>query len=353
MRKSTDYYVKNRDLGEKAVRRMKGLIILVLLAILVGCGEQEEEIIEASTEFFAMDTYMSLSATGVEAQAAIEASVNYIQELESAISRTDESSEIYAINHSDGEIVTVSDLTYEIIKIAVECAENTDGKFDPTICAITDLWGIGTENQGIPNEEDIATALETVSYENIILLEDNGVQLLNSAQIDLGAVGKGYAADAIRDIYEEYGIESGIIALGGNLYMIGEKSEGTSWNVGIVDPDQTDEYSIGVQVVDKSVVTTGAYERYFEEDGKIYHHIFDTETGYPTEKDIKSVTIISTNSTLADIYATALFAMGYDEAVGVVESETEIDAIIIREDDQVYVSSGLEDSVTLEEKYTN
>lgn len=334
------------------MKKIKGLVLFILLLTIVGCSEQEETI-EASTDFFAMDTYMSLSATGVEAEAAIEASVNYIQELESVISRTDESSEIYAINHSDGEIVTVSDLTYEIITIAVECAENTDGKFDPTICAITDLWGIGTEEQGIPNEEDIATALETVSYENIILLEDNGVQLLNGAQIDLGAVGKGYAADAIRDIYEEYDIESGIIALGGNLYMIGEKSEDVSWSVGIVDPDQTDEYNIGVQVVNKSVVTTGAYERYFEEDGKIYHHIFDTETGYPTEKDIKSVTIISTNSTLADIYATALFAMGYDEAVKFIENEPEIEAILIREDDQVYVSSGLEGSVTLDEKYTN
>ncbi len=335
------------------MKKYIGIVLVIAIVLLIVCVEMEKELPEASSEFFAMDTYMSLSATGIDAEEALQVCETYIEELENAISRTDENSEIYALNHSNGEIVTVSDMTYEIISIAVACAENTDGAFDPTICAVTDLWGIGTETQGIPSDADIEAALETVSYENIVLLEDNGVQLLNGAQIDLGAVGKGYAADALYAIYEAYEIESGIIALGGNLYLVGEKETDTPWNVGIVDPDQTDEYNIGVKVSNKSVVTTGAYERYFEEDGVIYHHVFNTETGYPTGEDIKSVTIVSDNSTLADIYATALFAMGYEDAIAFVEAEVEIEAIIIQEDNEVYISAGLEGCVTLDDKYTS
>lgn len=333
----------------------KNILIIIMLAVLaIGYSIMmgtEEESSEASVDFFAMDTYMSLSATGTESQSAITESQAYINELEALISRTLETSEIYALNHSDGDVVTVSDITYDIISIAVVCAEKTEGKFDPTICAVTDLWGIGTENPCIPSSEEIEEALSTVSYENIILLEDNQVQLLNGAQIDLGAVGKGYAADALREIYADYGIEKGIIALGGNVYLVGEKEENTAWNVGITDPDQTDEYSIAVAVIDQSVVTTGGYERYFEEDGVIYHHIFNTETGYPTDEDIKSVTIVSQNSTLADIYATALYAMGYEDAIAFVEAEAEIEAIIIRENDELYISEGLEGSVTPDERY--
>lgn len=323
-------------------------VMLVGMFLLVGCSQNTKE---TSVDFFAMDTYMSLSATGASSEETISQSRAFVEELEAMISRTNETSEIYELNHSNGEIVTVSDTTYEIIRIAVECAEQTDGVFDPTVCAITDLWGIGTENARVPSEEEIAEALETVSYKNIVLLEENGVQLLEGAQIDLGAIGKGYAADEIRAIYEDNAIEKGIIALGGNVYMVGEKEQNTSWSVGIVDPDADGEYSIGVQVVDKSVVTTGAYERYFEQDGVIYHHIFNTQTGYPTEQDVKSVTVVSENSTLADIYATALFAMGYEEAISFVNHQESLEVIIIRDDNQVYASAGIRDSVTLDEKY--
>ncbi len=321
---------------------------IIILTMLTGCSALEEKT-KFHSEFFAMDTFMSIEAKGGDAEEAIKKSEEYIQQLESLISRTDENSEIYELNHSEGEIITVSHMTYDIISIALSCAVKTEGGFDPTVCAITDLWGIGTEHQGIPTEEAIAEALESVSYENIILLGDNKVQLINGAQIDLGAVGKGYAADGIYQIFKENQVESGIIALGGNLYLVGENEEAMPWNVGIVDPDDTEAHRIGVKVTDKSVVTTGAYERFFEENGKRYHHIFDTQTGYPTNKDIKSVTIVSENSTLADIYATAIFAMGYEKAITFVESD--IEAIIIREDNVVYVSEGLEGAVTLDDKY--
>lgn len=185
------------------------------------------------------------------------------------------------------------------------------------------------------------------------MLGDNKVQLLNGAQIDLGAVGKGYAADMLAVIYQENDITRGVIALAGNIYVYGEKSDGSLWNIGVTDPDNTGEVNITVSLSQNSIVTTGAYERYFVEDGEIYHHIFDSKTGYPVESDIKSVTVISPNSALADIYSTALFVMGYDKAIEFSESEDEIDVIIINDNDKVYVSPNILEFVSLGDKYEN
>ncbi|MFI3326242.1 MAG: FAD:protein FMN transferase [Clostridia bacterium] len=324
----------------------KIFIILIFLLSLTACQAKYQE---QSADFFAMDTYMSITATSVEPSGAIAESQTAIFNLESMISRTNENSDIYKLNNSNGEAVEVSDTTYEILEIALEIAELTDGAFDPTICAITDLWGIGTENARVPSEEEIEKALETVSYKNIILLGDNKVQLLNGAQIDLGAVGKGYAADMVVDIYKENDVVCGVISLAGNIYTYGQKEDGSLWNIGVTDPDDTTQVNISVQTTDTSIVTTGAYERYFEEDGVIYHHIFDSKTGYPTTQNIKSVTVISESSTLADIYATALFAMGFDNAIAFAQSIEEIDVIIIKDDDTVYYSDNL--NVTLGDKY--
>lgn len=324
------------------------VILFSLTACLTACTA-EVETTESSLDFFAMDTYMSISVTAVNSDEVITEAFSIVNEIDNAISRTNETSDIYILNNSDGEIVEVSDITYEILTIAIECAVETNGAFDPTICAVTDLWSIGSEDARVPTDEEITTTLATVSYENIILLSDNQVQLLNGAQIDLGAVGKGYAADMIVEIYEENDAARGVISLSGNIYVYGEKESGDLWSIGITDPDDTDEINIAIQTAQNSIVTTGTYERYFEEDGVIYHHIFNTSTGYPTDEDIKSVTVISESSTLADIYATALFAMGYDEAILFAENNDEIDVVIIRDDDTVYYSDGL--SVTLGDKY--
>ncbi len=327
---------------------MKKIIPILLIIFSLTACSAEVKATDASLDFFAMDTYMSISANAVDAQTIIEESYAVVTEIENYISRTNENSDIYKLNNSGGEVVEVSEITYEILTIALEYAQNTDGIFDPTICAVTDLWCIGSENARVPSDEEIQTALETVSYENIVLLGDNQVQLLNGAQIDLGAVGKGYAADMIVEIYEENNVNYGVISLSGNIYVYGEKADGSLWNIGITDPDDTSEVNIAVQSSQNSLVTTGAYERYFEQDGIVYHHIFDTSTGYPTDEDIKSVTVVSENSTLADIYATALFAMGYDDAIIFAESEG-IDVVIIRENDEVYYSENL--TVTLGDKY--
>lgn len=328
---------------------MKKIIIFLLIALsLTGCSEEEETL---TKDIFAMDTYMSLSATGAQAAELLEVATQTITQIEADISRTDPDSDIYALNHSDGTPVTVSDTTYEILTTALACAVETEGAFDPTICAVTDLWGIGSEDARVPSQEEIDAALATVSYENILLLDGKQVQLLNGAQLDLGAVGKGYAADVLIDLYEAYQLTRGVISLAGNIYVYGEKDDGSLWNIGVTNPDNTTEVSITLQTAQASIVTTGAYERYFEEDGMIYHHVFDSTTGYPTTEDLKSVTVISQNSTIADIYATALFAMGYEEAVAFDETHEDISLILINDQNQVYLSPSIQAATTLGEQY--
>lgn len=307
--------------------------------------------ITESINFFAMDTLISLNATGENSLIAINESKEFIQNFEKIISPTLQTSDLYLLNNNNGEPYKVSDTMYKLTEISLNYAKSTNGLFDPSIASIINLWGIGTDSAKIPAQDDIDTCLKSVSFDNIILLEDNFIQLNNNAIIDFGAIAKGYAADKIYEIYRKYDIKSGIISLAGNVYLVGTKEDNTEWTVGITDPDLPSKQNISIKVNDISVVTAGAYERFFEEDGEIWHHIFDTKTGYPTNKDIKSVTIISKNSTLADVYSTTLFAMGFSEAIEFLESNNEIDALIIDKNNNVYITENIKNSVILTSKY--
>ncbi len=326
-------------------------ILFLILFTFCSCNAGTDED-NASLDFFLMDTYMSLSVTASNADSVISESYQKISEIEKAISRTDENSDVYKLNNSHGEIIKVSDITYDILSIAIDCAIKTQGIFDPTISSITELWDIGSAEASVPPDHEIKNALSSVSYNNIILHADNNVQLLNGAQIDLGAMGKGYAADKVVEIYKKHNATQGIITLSGNIYFYGEKEDGTLWNVGIKDPDNIKEVNISLETKATSIVTSGAYERFFEQDEIIYHHIFDTSTGYPTQQDLKSVSVICESSVLADIYSTALFAMGFDAAIEFSKNEN-INVILIRENNELYVSEKIAESVNIGEKYEN
>lgn len=314
--------------------------------------EYTEEITEEypmqSLDFFAMDTLISLTASGKNAHLALQESKDYILYLENLISFTIETSELSLLNANNGKPLQVSDEFYKIMETALSYAKLTDGVFDPTIASITQLWEL---SDTIPTQNEIDLTLQRVSYQNIILLENNYIQLLNDATIELGAMGKGIATDYVKEIYMKNKIDKGIISLAGNVYLIGEKDVDTPWTVGITDPQNHYQHNISVKLTDTSVVTAGAYERYFWHDGEFYHHIFDNTTGYPTKQDITSVTIVSQNSTLADVYSTTLFTMGFEPAIEFLEENTEIDAIIINADNKVFISENLKNVTTLGAKY--
>lgn len=324
--------------------KLIGVVTAVILPfLLAGCGSETAH----SQDFYAMDTAMNITAYGANAEDAISESIAYINALEADISRTRETSDIYAVNHAEGKTVTVSEQTADVLRRALELAEETEGYFDPTIAPLSDLWGIGTEDAAVPAQEEIDAALSLVDYTQV-KLDGTDVTLPAGMQIDLGGIGKGYAADHVAQILRDAGVAHATISLGGNIYAVGSKDRGLPWTVGITDPDEPGSWFATLKVSDTSIVTSGDYERYFEQDGKRYCHIFDPETGYPAETDLRSVTVVSADSTSSDAYTTALFVMGLDRATAYCEAH-DIEAIFVCSDHTVHVTDGLKDSFSMED----
>ena len=313
------------------------LAAFLLLLCLAGCTPQPKSY---TADFFAMDTFMSITAYGEDEQAAQDTAVQLeqrINALEPALSRTREDSDLYRLNHADGAVCEVSEDTYAAIEAAVQFAEWTGGAFDPTMAPLTDLWGINTDHAHVPAQAEIDAALTHVGYQNIELLGNNQVRLLNGAQLDLGGIGKGFATDAAAAMLD--GTQGVLATLGGNIGAYGENPNRDSgnWVVGIADPDDNAAFIATVEVRGLSVVTSGDYERYFEQDGKRYHHIFDPATGYPADSGLRSVTVIDERSTRADALTTALFVMGLEEGMAFC-GQNDIAAVFVTADKQVHVT---------------
>lgn len=313
------------------------LAAFLLLLCLVGCTPQPKSY---TADFFAMDTFMSITAYGEDEQAAQDTAVQLeqrINALEPALSRTREDSDLYRLNHADGAACEVSEDTYAAIEAAVQFAEWTGGAFDPTMAPLTDLWGINTDHAHVPAQTEIDAALTHVGYQNIELLGNNQVRLLNGAQLDLGGIGKGFATDEAAAMLD--GTQGVLATLGGNIGAYGENPNRDSgnWVIGIADPDDNAAFIATVEVCGLSVVTSGDYERYFEQDGKRYHHIFDPATGYPADSGLRSVTVIDESSTRADALTTALFVMGLEEGMAFC-GQNDIAAVFVTADKQVHVT---------------
>lgn len=316
------------------------LAAAMLLLALSGCSSSgsSTQLYTTTEDFFAMDTYMSVDVSSEKSESAAENMAIKIEQrvnqLDAALSRTQQAGDLYKLNHANGQPTEVSDDTYTALEKALEYAETTNGAFDPTMAPLTDLWGIGTEHQQVPAQSDIDAALQTVGTQHVHVSGDS-VQLDGGSRIDLGGIAKGYAADLCADILKDADAD-GLLVLGGNIYAVGT-NEGKDWNIGIADPDEPTDTVAAVAVHDLSVVTSGDYERYFEQDGVRYHHIFDPETGYPAASGLRSVTVIDENSTRADALTTALFVMGADKGRAYCE-KNDIAAVFITSDRQVFTT---------------
>lgn len=307
-----------------------------------------------SQDFFAMDTYMTLTAYGENAQAAVEAGIEEINRLDALLSTGDENSEIYQLNEAGGG--ELSDETAYLVRRSLEVYESTGGLFDISIYPVMDLWGFTRSDEdalAVPEESVLEETLQLVDAGKITLTEkDDGAVVLSmedGMQIDLGGIVKGYADDRVAEIFAEYGVESGIINLGGSVRVVGTKTDGSLWRVGVQDPEDTSGYLGGLEVSDVSVVTSGGYERYFddEETGIRYHHIIDPRTGYSAYNGLISVSIVSEDGTLADALSTSLFIMGTEEAVAYCEEHCETDGfevLLETEDGEIYITDDLEES---------
>ncbi len=313
---------------------------------LSGCQLEESRFVD----FFAMNTIMSISAAGENADAALKQAQSRITGLDRLWAVTDPDSELSRLN--SGKQAAVSPETAELLRFSLDIAEKTEGALDPTIYPVLTAWGFTLDENRVPDKSEIAALLERVDYRNI-RIDGGTVSLKNNAMLDFGAVAKGYAGDEAAKILRETGITSALINLGGSITTIGKKPDGTDWKIGVKNP--LDSGNVGTLALsDLSAVTSGAYERYFTaEDGTVYGHIIDPATGCPVDNDLLSVTIVSENAALCDALSTALFVMGSEKAQRFYRengSAMGFDIILITRNKEVIVSAGLNDRFRLTDK---
>lgn len=334
---------------EEDMRGKRILIFLTgfLMLFTFGCSSyQEAEQLRVETSLFAMNTYMTFTAYGENSEAALESVKQKIKELESLWSVTDEDSEIYQANYSSGQFVQMSADTAALVSFALEMARKTEGALEPTLYPVLRAWGFTTEQKQVPSQEELDRLLSLVDYSQISL-QGNRLTVPDGMELDLGAVGKGYAADLATEVLREQGIESALLSLGGNIQAVGSRPDGTDWRIGIRAPWEKENLGV-FQVRDAAVVTSGGYENYFEDtQGNIYWHIIDPSTGFPAHSGLQSVTIIGTDGKTCDALSTALFVMGPEKAEKYWRKNSDFDMLLVTEDNEVILTEGIADSFVL------
>ena len=315
------------------------LPMLLLLLLLCGCSQDENKALNSETRFL-LDTACTVSADCDDE--TLSGAFAVCEELERLLSRTVKGSDVYRLNETDG-FVSVSDDTLRLLEKSVYYGNLTDGKFDITVCPVSELWDF--KNQIVPSRSEIAEALKNVDYHSIEIKENTAN--LNGKKIDLGGIAKGYTSSRVMQIFKEYGIEHGMVNLGGNVQTLGTKTDGTAWRVAIQSPQGGNQYLGILETSNQAVITSGGYERYFEENGVTYHHIIDPKTGYPSDSDLTSVTIVCADGTKADALSTSFFVMGLQKAESFYENtDLDFDVILLTKDNQIYISEGIAQNFT-------
>ena len=291
---------------------MKKLICLILSAVLaVGmlCSCDRNVYPLSSTQIM-MDTVVTVTIYDGDDD-VLTGAMQLCKKYENLLSKTLQGSDVYKINHANGQPVTVDDDTAELLRIALEIAQKSDGTFDPTVLPLVELWDVNNATTA-PNDADIQAALTSVGYQSI-LLDGNVVTAKNGAKLDLGGIAKGFIADKVPAYLKENGIKSAIINLGGNTVLVGQKNGG-DFSVGVQKPfGKQNELCATVMLRDKTAVTSGTYQRYFEQNGRLYHHIIDPKTGYPTDNGLDAVTVVTDSSAVADGLSTACLILGLEK----------------------------------------
>ena len=310
-------------------------------------GEAADKETEASKDLFAMDTYMTLTAYGEHAQEAVDKAAERVEALDALLSTGNENSEIYQLNQN-GE-ATLSEEGGYLVERALELYKKTEGAFDIAIYPVMQAWGFPTQDYHVPDDDTLKEKLALADASKVNYDKDTRKIFFDQdgMEIDLGGIAKGYTYSQIMQIYQDCGVTSGLVNLGGNVQALGCKTDGSKWRVAIQSPDDTEEYLGILEIEDQAVITSGGYERYFEEDGVTYHHIIDPAIGYPADSGLISVTIVSDDGTLADGLSTSLFIMGEEKAAQFWrENSDEFEAIMETSDGELYVTEGIADSLT-------
>lgn len=290
----------------------------------------------------AMGTVVTVKLFGFGAEKDLDKIETEINGLEnSVLSWRKEGSDVYRINEGAGSPVSVSPDAVKIIGQCIDISDDCNGVFDISVGKVTKLWDFGGENQRLPSDSEIKSALADVGYRNVSV-SGNAVQIKKGQSLDLGAVGKGFACDKIRELLDKGSTKSAVISVGGSLLIYGNKT----FSVGIVNPDN-DKQSMGtLKLKNTCVSTSGNYEKYFEQDGKRYHHILNATTGYPAASEFKSVTVVSESGLLSDALSTVCYIVGYRKSIEILK-KYDAEAVFIFNNNAVKVTDGISGKFTV------
>ena len=271
--------------GPRSAPRYFLCAAVLALTVLTCCACQNIEFNAApvTNQIYAMDTYMELTAYGKHAESAVDETTRMLCRLDAQLDRTSPESVVYAINHSEGKPILIDPEIRALLADAIGYGPFTQGKFDISIAPLADAWGFTKDEFRVPSSDELAAIMPDVGLDHIHLSEDQ-VLLDPGTEIDLGGIAKGYADEQAYNIFTANGVEHALANLGGDLLVLGDKANGQPWKIGIQSPfsaDDPSQYAGVLDAVNVYVLTSGSYERYFEEDGKTYHHIIDPLTGSP------------------------------------------------------------------------
>lgn len=335
----------------------KKLISLSILAVTIlfsGCGTKAENTTNTAPitkSNFYLGTYCKVTIYDKNDENILNKAFDRIEEFDKMLSINKENTEVDKLNEKSGvEKVKVNDDIYKLIDKSINYSKLTGGAFDVTIGPVVKLWNIGLDTARVPTKDEITKALPLIGYKNIELDSDSKtVYLKNKGMVlDFGAIAKGYIADEVAEVLRNSGVKKAIIDLGGNIYALGSNKEDKPWKIGIQDPDLERNEIIGyIYSSNKSVVTSGIYERFLEKDGVKYHHILSPFNGYPYDNEIMGVTIISDLSIDGDALSTSTFALGLNEGLKFINSVPNVEAIFITKDHKVYLTDGLKNNFSL------
>lgn len=349
------------------MRRLSLLLAGLFAAALVltGCqystsgqpaAEPDPEAAEKSECYLdSMDTFMKLTAYGAHRSEALEAAQEEILRLDALLSTGQTDSEISALNRTGSGVLSQDVRT--LVERSLSLYEETGGAFDITIYPLMQLWGFPTQEYHVPTAQELEDTLALVGSDQLTYDPETGTLTLGAGQaIDLGGIAKGYTSQRLMELYEEAGVTSGMVSLGGNIQCLGTRPDGTPWRIGIQDPWSAEgTIAAIIEIEDQAIITSGGYERYFvdEETGITYQHIMDPETGYPAQSGLASVSVVTDDGMLGDALSTALYLMGLEEAAAFWrEHSTEFQALFIDDAGALYVTEGLAEAVSAEEGFT-
>ena len=344
----------------------KTLLLLLIMIMLTSCGAKPETVLaeeagassmeKHQTQVFAMDTVMLLTAYGEHAEEGLSAASERIYALEADLDPESETGCVHALNAGAGGQVPLTQDGFNVMSTAMEFWSASDGALDPGLYPLSKAWGFIGGDYRVPDPTEIRSLLALMNT-GAIRMDDAAcaAELPAGMEVSFGAVAKGYAAQAALDAMAEQGVTSAILSLGGNVQTLGEtKPDGSLWQVAVTDPHDTGAYAGVLTVGQAAVVTSGGYQRFFEQDGVTYIHILDPKTGWPVQNDLISVTVVTADGARADALSTTLFVMGRERALEFYEEQGDFELVLITSEDRVIVTPGLADSFaeTAPDRYT-